>query len=308
MSFNDPPKSTTGIPLADVIVPGNPTPIALKGGPSSVDNQNNTLAPALVAGDYLEGASLTAGSLNADLIASIDVSAYKSVSLQITGTWVGTLTIQASNDNFVTAPQSVNAFSQAFQFFSNTFTANDFLFIPITFRYLRVRMTSYTSGTANGTAEYYTFLTHPFFLWSAQIGTWTVQPGNTANTTPWLFQLPNVDVTALASAARTTTQTVDNLANKYGKGIRVTLDMTTVGTGSVTLSINAKDSVSGKTKVLLAGAAVTTNVTNVYIIYPQYAVVANVSANDVLPATFQLVVTANNANSATYSLGYCILL
>src|SRR6266700_2247794 len=155
------------------------------------------------------------------------------------------------------------------------------------------------------------------YIVATGIDAFTVQPGNTANTTAWKVdnsavtqpvQYANVDVTALASAGRTTTQTVTNLLNKVGRGIRVTLDMTTVGTGSVTLTINAKDAVSGKTKLLLAGAAVTTNVTNVYIVYPGYAAVANVSANDVLSATFELVVTANNANTAIYSLGYCILL
>jgi hypothetical protein len=117
----------------------------------------------------------------------------------------------------------------------------------------------------------------------------------------------NVDVTLLASAARTTTQTSADITTYNAVGIHVVLDMTVVGTGSVTVSINGKDSVSGKFYTILAGAAVITNSTNVYRIFPGATVTANVSANDHLPRVIQIVVTANNANAATYSVGYCLL-
>lgn len=79
--------------------------------------------------------------------------------------------------------------------------------------------------------------------------------------------------------------------------------MTTVGTGSVTLDIQGKDPVSGKYYSILTGAAVTTNSTNVYKIHPGLTAAANAVANDMLPRTYRVVVTANNANSATYSVG-----
>ena len=116
--------------------------------------------------------------------------------------------------------------------------------------------------------------------------------------------------TWLASAARTGTQTqADQDAQQVGgyRGIKVTLDMTTAGTGSVTLTVQGKDPTSGKYYTILAGAAVTTNVTNIYTVYPGLAVTANVSANDVLPRVWRLLVTANNGNSATYSVGYDLL-
>ncbi len=53
----------------------------------------------------------------------------------------------------------------------------------------------------------------------------------------------------------------------------------------------------------MSGAAVTTNVTNNYTIGPTVAAVANVSATRSLPDVLQVVVTANNGNSAVYSLG-----
>lgn len=122
-------------------------------------------------------------------------------------------------------------------------------------------------------------------------------------------QSPNItnEYQILASGARTTTQTGKDMSNVGGKGIVVVLDMTTVGTGSVTLSIDGKDPVSGKYYNLLTGAAVTTNSTNVYRVYPGLTAAANATANDVLPRTFRVVVTANNANSATYSVGAILI-
>ena len=114
----------------------------------------------------------------------------------------------------------------------------------------------------------------------------------------------NTGVTLLPSAARTTTQTSADLVNSNAKFVHVILDMTVVGTGSVTVTINGKDPASGKYYLLLAGAAVTTNVTNVYKVGPGLTAAANAAANDFVPAIFQIVVTANNANSATYSVGY----
>lgn len=111
----------------------------------------------------------------------------------------------------------------------------------------------------------------------------------------------------LASASRTTTQTSADIATTAWRGLHAILDMTVVGTGSVTLTINGKDPISGKYYLLLSGAAVVTNVTNVYKIFPAATPAANVAANDELPAIIQLVVTANNANAATYSLGMSFL-
>lgn len=114
-------------------------------------------------------------------------------------------------------------------------------------------------------------------------------------------------VTVLASLARTTTQTSTDLQNQGGFGsLNVVLDMTVVGTGSVTITINGKDPASGKYYLILAGAAVVTNSTNRYRVGQTLAASANAVAQDYLPAVLQIVVTANNANSATYSVGYSL--
>jgi hypothetical protein len=112
----------------------------------------------------------------------------------------------------------------------------------------------------------------------------------------------------LASASRTTTQTSADLDTMGAKALVVTLDVTLAGTGSIiTLSILRKDWASGKYTTILAGLAVTANGTTVYKVSPLVAAVANLVANDLLPQTIQIVVTANNANPVTYSVGYDLI-
>jgi hypothetical protein len=65
------------------------------------------------------------------------------------------------------------------------------------------------------------------------------------------------------------------------------------------LSINGKDRQSGSHYLLLAGAAVVTNTTNRYTVYPGGTASANVWAVDVVPEPWQLV----DANPVTYSVG-----
>lgn len=146
-----------------------------------------------IQGDFTELSGLTAGSLNADLVPSTDVSAYKWLSLHInTNAYSGTLTFQCSNDNINWISLALSQPSSSS--YTATTTSTNVLFNgPIAFRFFRVRMTSYSSGTAQGTLELYTNATMTASIGIgtngssvSQSGTWTVQPGNTANTTPWL--------------------------------------------------------------------------------------------------------------------------
>ena len=109
----------------------------------------------------------------------------------------------------------------------------------------------------------------------------------------------------LASSARTTTQTGSDITNYNGNSaLIVVLDVTSAGTGSITLSIEGKDTASGKYYTILAGTAVTSNSTNRYRVSPTLTAAANSIAQDHLPRIFRITVTANNANSVTYSVGY----
>ncbi len=277
---------------------------------TSVSNAVGSQGALLTAGAFAEQASLSAGSLNADLVASTDVSNYKWLSIHITGAFTGTLSFQGSNDNAnwnsILLQDSKGA--SANNTLLSSVTGGILAFGPIAYRFLRIRMTSYTSGTANGALELYTSSAVMTQLQAAQSGTWTVQPGNTQNTTPWLVNSPSSDLTVFASGAQTATQTQADQTNNTAKGIKVVLDMTNVGAGpSVTLEIDGKDAASGKYYSILTGAAVTTVSTNVYTVYPGLTASANVAANDVLPHTWRVKVTANNSNSGTYSVGASLL-
>jgi hypothetical protein len=118
----------------------------------------------------------------------------------------------------------------------------------------------------------------------------------------------NVDVTLLASAPRSTTQTSADTITYNAHSLMLTLDMTNVAAGpSVTVTINYKDPASGKYILLLSGAAIITAVTNVYKINPNTPAVANSVAQVDLGRVLQFVVTHNNANSGTYSEGLTLI-
>lgn len=112
----------------------------------------------------------------------------------------------------------------------------------------------------------------------------------------------NLDtVTILNVTSVTTTQTSGKQTNWNHKGCIVILTTSAIGTGSITLSIQGIEPVSNYVWTILSGTAVTTNTTNIYKVYPGLTAVANSIANDILPRTWQIVVTANNANSASYA-------
>jgi hypothetical protein len=111
---------------------------------------------------------------------------------------------------------------------------------------------------------------------------------------------------ALASAARTTTQTVADIDTAGGRYLNVVVDTTVFGTGSVTVTINGKDPASGKYYLILSSAALVAAATIRLKVGPNVTAAANTIAQDYLPDTIQIVATANNANSQTYSIGYSI--
>jgi hypothetical protein len=96
-------------------------------------------------------ASTTAGALNADLVnVDLNTAGYKLISVTVSGTWVGTISFQGSTNNTSWNPIAVNSPDVPGAYFT-TATTNGHFNIPTTgFRYIRARMTAYTSGTASG--------------------------------------------------------------------------------------------------------------------------------------------------------------
>lgn len=119
------------------------------------------------------------------------------------------------------------------------------------------------------------------------------------------------------SAARTTAQTfpVPSPSNGYPafknaawRGIKVVIDVTAGTSGfSITPTISGYDKTSGKTWTLLAGAAITGASTVILTVYPALTAVTNVTANDVLPESFEVSMAVADAKSVTYSIGAHLL-
>ena len=118
-------------------------------------------------------------------------------------------------------------------------------------------------------------------------------------------------VTLLASAARTATPTADSLTRNdpNALGVHVIVDVTaSAATPSVVVTIEGQDPASGKWYALLTSAAFTGSTeTRVLKVYPGITVAANLSAADVLPASWRVVLTHADADSITYSVGANII-
>lgn len=137
---------------------------------------------AITSGAFTEVTGLSAAALNADLVPATDVSAYRQVAIQVAGVWSGTLAFQVSNDNITFFSFTLaNTFPTVTP--QQTFTTgNGMYFGALGYRYLRVRMTGYSSGTATAVMELYTTPTIPTnqFVQALQSGLWTI--GATAST------------------------------------------------------------------------------------------------------------------------------
>lgn len=124
----------------------------------------------------------------------------------------------------------------------------------------------------------------------------------------------NVDAAALitlSTAVPTSPKVSLDQTNYNGRGVIVVFDMTAVGsnTGPFVLTIQGKDAASGKYYTLLAGASVTTNTTNVYMVYPGAPATANVSANAPLPRTWRVsVTTSDTTHAVSYTVGASVIL
>ncbi len=181
----------------------------LEGGTISTNLLSGTLNSGTVGGGFVEQTGLSVSSLNGDLVPSTDVSAYKSLGLHILGTFVGTISFQASNDNSNWVGVRLQDLSSANNSGTLVTSANELRIGHISARYFRVRMVSYTSGTATGVLELYTLPINPVYSAVNQNSTWTVQPGNTPNTTPWLIAGTTVQSTGTINAGTINTGTIN---------------------------------------------------------------------------------------------------
>jgi len=191
----------------------------------------------IVAGTYL---SVPFTTTTAQAVGSTDVGNYRWVSVHITTQGTGSLvTFQTSNDN-------VNWKSQLLYFSdsatahstSNTGSSNVIMYGALDARYFRLNVTGISAGTTAGTIVFSTLPGALQTLDVQQSGTWTVQPGNTANTTPWLVQSnqqtsktysASTNITPAASATDIFTITGNGTTTVFVTKIRLSGTQTTGG-------------------------------------------------------------------------------
>ena len=90
-----------------------------------------------------------------DLVVSFDASDYSYISFQLKGTWVGDVRFQASNDNGTFEDIIVQNVGDAIDPYVKVSTTNSLLKIPVLAKFLRVRVTAFTSGIVEGVAFAY---------------------------------------------------------------------------------------------------------------------------------------------------------
>lgn len=296
----------------------------------------------LVAPAFRELTGLTAGSLNADLVPSTDISNTPFVALSILASaYSGTLTFQGSNDNFTTVHAvPLTRMDSTTSGTSGSTSANSLAFGGyVGYRYFRVRMTAYVSGTAQGVLELKT-LGSTLGVISNQGGTWTVgsnsatgsaapanaffvggsdgtnlQPlrvglgdGSSAtqalNTALAVFNNTTNDrmrnnTTAALIAAGTTSTQTGITLVTYNASRAVFLVNIASGAGTVSVAINETSSSGYSTNILTSTALVGVGVTTLRI-FPAATPTANLVANDMVPRNIS--VTATVVGTISYGI------
>jgi hypothetical protein len=165
----------------------------------NVASQNDGIISKNVPDTILGPTNVTAN--NTDFFV-VDMLNHRSMTLQLSSVGGGaTVSFQGSNlPDFSGTLISLLAYPSGGGAPVTSSTAVGHWIIPRTTRYIRIRTTAYTSGTITCNALIAQQPAMPPEIRTtyngtqavSQSGTWTVQPGNTANTTAWLMNnIPN---------------------------------------------------------------------------------------------------------------------
>lgn len=102
----------------------------------------------------------------------------------------------------------------------------------------------------------------------------------------------NTDIAALSltAAGSATNATTPDFTNLSGRGVVLVVDITAISgtTPTLTVTIEGKDSTSGKYYTLLTSAALSTVSTTALTVYPGVTVAANTAASAPLPKTWRV--------------------
>lgn len=178
---------------------------------------------------------------------ALAISGYYGVGIQVGGFGSGTLLPQISYDGGTTwiASQFYNATTQAI---TSSVTANGEYAILITggVSHVRINCSVYASGTIAGairaTISQTLVDTIQGTVAATQSATWTVQPGNTANTTPWLEQPMLLGRTTLPSSVSSGTA-IQQLGDRYGREYVVDPVCSNVSSAGTAITTNTNTSI-----------------------------------------------------------------
>jgi hypothetical protein len=177
-------------------------PVLVKNG--QLEIQNDTGNPIPVGTGSQLNVTGSGAALSADLI-SVACDPYRSICIQITGTFVGTVTFQASNDNTNWFGLVGKLSSDGSGTLGATATATGiFIASLVGYQYVRARLTAYTSGTATANA----------YL-SREIVTLT-QPQGTAVT----VSSGSISVVGSSTSSGTTSYTVNSAAGTNAASVK----------------------------------------------------------------------------------------
>lgn len=99
---------------------------------------------------------------------------------------------------------------------------------------------------------------------------------------------PDRTASLITLTGATASQTGQDTDCSTAKGAVITVDITAIAAGSLTVIVEGKDEVSGKYYTILTSAALASVATTVLRIYPGLVAAANVTVNDVLPTKFRV--------------------
>jgi len=122
-------------------------------------------------------------------------------------------------------------------------------------------------------------------------------------------QRGNQDITLLTSAARSSTTASSDTTNHNSKGGHFVIDVTNVAsTGTLTPTIEGKDSVSSEYYTILTGLEITAVGTYVVKVYPGVGQIPNGAASDILPKIFRINIVYGGSGDVTYSVGCALIM
>lgn len=199
------------------------------------------------------------GTATANSAIEITLLGSSQISIQTTGTYTGALSLQVTNNDVrwetVTLASFINFATGAYS--ATIPSASIGTYIAEVGSFLKARITGLAAVT--GTAVV-TIRSSSISLPNTtraiptganviggvtQSGTWTVSPGNSANTTPWLVTAiasAPVLVNDIASAALTTNTTTAAITPSFGTAYEVNIPVTVVTGTTPTLDVSIEES------------------------------------------------------------------